>query len=731
MADITGFLQRVANLFRKAEPISAKEGETSSAGALAAETLTLWRAADFEVSTKHAQLYDDMDEMEATQEIVDRGLDALADCAVNSMDGSQESFEIVWGENVEERVQETVDQMLDDTKLQRKVYTIARSTLKYGNCYLQPEVRLMDMNITRVMQMPARTMRRNEDANGRLLDAPPEKWAFEQVNQLREVIARFFPWQIVHLRWDRPGEEKYGRPLFSSARATWKKLKAMEEALILNWLTRAFARLLFMVQVPGKWEEKAKTAYMHRFRQGLLTKKIASGGQIEDPLTVVRDIYLTVSHAEAGGRLYPSQDDVKVLDTSNTGFTNLSPLEWLQDKLIMASRVPRVYLGLKESGTTFAKATQEYEDKQFARVLRRVQSLLSEMVVQVVDLQLILHGFNPREVEYSVVWPNPSRTDELERARTQEYEAKADSIWFDLKVIDSEWIARTRLGMDDEEWETLQERMREQVLAAAGVELPVEGEIEEGVLPFHPVLEEGPAKEDEGRLEAYHRATDKYQQELRELYLEWVDDAAQKLSQVKDEVELQYLLDDVILWGLLMLKRKGWEDLLAAYVLGFGSKVVGPRGLEAVRLEMDKNDHFLTNNLFKDVRGKLVGQIMAITLLLKDGRRDEVASLISTTLFSFRGRVGLYAGQYWHAVELGIGERVKEMQRQKGEDIPVRRVLDDMAEHCETCPPKAREYPNWETLEATAGLPADGSDACGPNCRCYIEISIEGQWIAV
>lgn len=41
------------------------------------------------------------------------------------------------------------------------------------------------------------------------------------------------------------------------------------------------------------------------------------------------------------------------------------------------------------------------------------------------------------------------------------------------------------------------------------------------------------------------------------------------------------------------------------------------------------------------------------------------------------------------------------------------------AEHCSTCPGKARTYDSWEELKA-AGLPADGSDACVTNCECIV-----------
>jgi hypothetical protein len=52
-----------------------------------------------------------------------------------------------------------------------------------------------------------------------------------------------------------------------------------------------------------------------------------------------------------------------------------------------------------------------------------------------------------------------------------------------------------------------------------------------------------------------------------------------------------------------------------------------------------------------------------------------------------------------------------------------------MAEHCTTCPPKAHEYTDWDTMVGDVGLPGDGSDECDGRCRCQIQILVNGAWI--
>jgi hypothetical protein len=228
----------------------------------------------------------------------------------------------------------------------------------------------------------------------------------------------------------------------------------------------------------------------------------------------------------------------------------------------------------------------------------------------------------------------------------------------------------------------------------------------------------------------YLDATREYEEALRGIYKDWSRDVARGLKGLGPETteeELRTKLDDYLGVGLLLLKQKGYEDLLAAYVLGLGSPSVGPDGLRLVQEAQQSNDSYLAGSLFKDIRAKLDGEIAAILLLLKYGREDEAAFLLETTLGSLNYRLPLYGGTYWEMIQWGIGDRITEGGSTTGP--PVRRVLDPLAEHCTTCPPKAHEYADWDTMVGDVGLPGDGSDECDGRCRCQIQILVNGVWI--
>lgn len=207
-------------------------------------------------------------------------------------------------------------------------------------------------------------------------------------------------------------------------------------------------------------------------------------------------------------------------------------------------------------------------------------------------------------------------------------------------------------------------------------------------------------------------------------------------------------LDDYILAALLMFRERSMLDIAAAFWLGFGAPSGPPEALQALQDEIALADSWIgyaqggvlvrsnpigKPSLFGDIAGQLEGQVVAILLLLKQGRRDEIGGVIADAVkAATRGysRAEQYAGHVWRGIWVGA-----EAQRQAGgDDGPVRWVLDPIAHHCHECPiygadPPGREYPSLaEMLRFTGGtLPGYGTE-CDGYCRCHLE-DATGLWL--
>ena len=419
----------------------------------------------FSVSTERAAAYADAEAMEDTIDEVSAALDILSDEAVNAEGGSEKSFNVTVDGDTPPEVVQAIDDVIARLKLHEKAYGIARDTLMYGDNFLQYVVNT-SLLVTRLMYLPPQTMVRNETDDGLLKNGQTQhEWAYEQyMPGTNQFIAGFLPWQIQHLRWNRRGSQVYGRSLCYTARTSWRKLKAMEEALCVNWLTRAFARLLFEIDVTGKSDKEARLA-IREFKQSLTTRNVASGVLGEEQLSVVKDIFIGRGYHDFAGKPFEGLTKASVLDTSSSGFSNLDPIEYYRGKIITSLRVPRAYLGLEKDIN--AKATLSFEDRRFARTIRRVQSLMSELVMQTISLQLILLGYTPSDYALGVEWPNPSRTDQTEQAQALNMNAKADQVLTELGVVDTEFIALNHVQMTPAQWKSVKERVSKEAAAKA------------------------------------------------------------------------------------------------------------------------------------------------------------------------------------------------------------------------------------------------------------------------
>jgi hypothetical protein len=205
--------------------------------------------------------------------------------------------------------------------------------------------------------------------------------------------------------------------------------------------------------------------------------------------------------------------------------------------------------------------------------------------------------------------------------------------------------------------------------------------------------------------------TEEYRRKLVAVLIAWI--AAYSVLSLSDEAAVATALLDLE----VQLDQLARQEFPSAFKLGFGT---GSGIAQAVALAaaLNLNSGYLISSLLPYIGADL--EVGGLTL----------GQLADTRGSAWASRVGLYTGAYWTAVWLGVQESMRESLQ--ADTVPVRRLLDPGAQHCTTCPPKAREYSSWnEMLAMTGGLPADGSDDCHSNCRCQIELFLEDEWVPV
>jgi hypothetical protein len=232
--------------------------------------------------------------------------------------------------------------------------------------------------------------------------------------------------------------------------------------MAINWLTRAFARLLFKIDVTGLTEKEALLK-IRMFRRSLGIAKTEMGRGKQAPLTIARDIFLGVAYHELGGKVEGALSNVEVLDTSGSGFANLDPVKYYRNKIVMGTRVPKAYFGIEEDIN--AKATLTREDVRFAHTLRVVQALGTRAVVTPCRLSLQMQAFDPDKIKFVVWWRDPTAQDQVEKAQAYYFNARGDEIMLRNGVVDRQWSATKHLDMSTSEWEEVKLRAEEDLEA--------------------------------------------------------------------------------------------------------------------------------------------------------------------------------------------------------------------------------------------------------------------------
>jgi hypothetical protein len=385
----------------------------------------------------------DYELMDGEQPEISNALDVISEFSTQSDDPKAETFSI---HSDDEELQTYLMEKAKELKLDKYVTPTAREVAKYG-CSFWELVADETGTLVKVKTLVNSTMMRNETKFGDLL---PE--AFSQIDpKTQKEIAHFASWQIVHGRYHRMSGRPYGNSLLEPARAVFKKLQLMEDGLVIGRLYRSHMRYVFSIPVDGMsadqaetYLDKIKAKFRKRSRWNTGTQKLEG---FDSPIAADDDFFIGVRKEGVPAKVETVQ--------GQGGQDQMADIEYFQNKLFSALKVPKALLGFERDIN--AKATLTEQDVNFARTLRRMQQVIAEMVVQTLTVAMILDGIDPGTVEdWNVVMPPVSTTDELRKWQTEALKANVALIYGQkLPIVDKEYIWKQIMELSPDELERL------------------------------------------------------------------------------------------------------------------------------------------------------------------------------------------------------------------------------------------------------------------------------------
>ena len=277
-----------------------------------------------------------------------------------------------------------------------------REMIKFGDAFAKLEIDQQE-GIYDVRMLPVAEIHREEAFDGNV-NSSRFKW---DINNMY-----FEEFQIAHFRLVSDGTKlPYGRSVLDPARKLWKQLQLAEDAMLVYRIIRAPERRVHYIEV-GNLESADVQQYVERIKRELKKSPIVDQktGQMNlkyNPLTMEEDYFLPI-RGDKSSRIET------LPGASNLG--EIQDVEYLQNKLFAALKVPKPYLNYAESmpgGSALSQA-----DLRFSRTINRIQENVIIELRRIANVHLFLLGFEDDMDNFNLKLTNPSTQQELLKLET-------------------------------------------------------------------------------------------------------------------------------------------------------------------------------------------------------------------------------------------------------------------------------------------------------------------------
>ncbi len=275
-----------------------------------------------------------------------------------------------------EEAQAIADGLMTRLKLTTRLDDWVRLSLRDGDSFYELGV-TAERDIALATRKPTLHMRRNSDKADRFPDPKMAYWYTDETYMMQPgpEALWFAEWQILHIRWQHDEGNRYGRPLLSSGRTAWRRIKEGELDVAVRRKTRAGMRYLHYVE----GDETAIESYRLRNAEAINNPGAAQA----DFYTNRQGSVTTISGDQQVGSI---DDIIHHIDTF-----------WI------GSPVPKSIMGY---GRDLNRDVLQEQKQQYDETLDAVVGWVKEQIlIPLLELQWLLKGILPETVTYNINRP--------------------------------------------------------------------------------------------------------------------------------------------------------------------------------------------------------------------------------------------------------------------------------------------------------------------------------------
>lgn len=392
------------------------------------------------------ELYKTFDDMDA-DDLVVQCLDLFAEDAVQK---DSASGRVLWAEAEDKEIEDLLNKKIQDLKLEENAFAIARELAKYGDSFsgiIQEEKEDgTPGEIVDLLAAPVYAVTRVDDGEGRLSGfhiSAVENLTTKALGQGKTAPKQTPtdpPWSMVHFRMlGKNRMTSYGTSFLMASRRMYRKLRLIEDNLVLYRLKRAPDRFVFAIQGLNALSPEERARVIREIRQTLrkktsINRETGTMRSELDPIGIDEDLIIDKDAVEVN-RLTGSQQINAVMD-----------IEYIRKRFLGTIGIPPDYLGFSDSPGSFAADIPlSFQDVNFSRKEKRLQAAFMEGVAIILKINLCWLGIDPKSKKATfTLHMNPvSAIDEKQRLEVEKIRvetlAALEDIGKALGITGTEW----------------------------------------------------------------------------------------------------------------------------------------------------------------------------------------------------------------------------------------------------------------------------------------------------
>lgn len=360
----------------------------------------LYKALNYE-PTRYAS-YVDFEQMEHFPEIAS-ALETYVEEATVSKNGKVLNIH-----SESSRIKSVLEELFyDRLKIQSTLPLWTRSTAKYGDnlllLHLQSNKGVMDCK-----QIPVYEVERHDGDFLSILRGDVSDNATKTTFVWREQNLTFNEWQVAHFRL--LGDDRklpYGTSILEKCRRIFKQLTLAEDAMLVYRVTRAPERRVYKIFV-GNIDNEDVPAYVNeianRFKRAPIMDSATGNYDIRyNQAGNDQDFFIPVRDENA-------PNPIETLPGASN-LDAIADIEYLQNKLCVALRVPKTFIGFSES--VGEGKNLSLMDIRFSRSVNRLQQAMIQELNKIAIIHLYLLGFTEDIGNFTLSLNNPSSAAEM------------------------------------------------------------------------------------------------------------------------------------------------------------------------------------------------------------------------------------------------------------------------------------------------------------------------------